>query len=215
MPRFWVNPVHLHFQVLPTWREVLPVFVWPPLIHQPLASMDGCDARRWDRVCLWNASECNSGIHEEWSEHDQEIYEALGQLCQDRVWIHYLNDTLLKFRVDIDFLHFCFGVFCVRNPRLEGDDWPTFTPQNQEYVTLNYYHPVQKKMLRANECHLWKKLLPKIQEVSGLYSLTHTHMYTFIHFVATWICAKKRHEILWQKYSLNTTQRPWYPVFQP
>ncbi|KAF7664147.1 hypothetical protein LDENG_00187490 [Lucifuga dentata] len=52
------------------------------------------------------------------------------------------------------------------NPQLEGDAWPMFTPKNQEYVTLNYNHPEQKRMMRANECHLWNKLMPKIQEVS-------------------------------------------------
>ncbi|XP_075994473.1 cholinesterase-like [Genypterus blacodes] len=52
------------------------------------------------------------------------------------------------------------------NPQLEGSDWPKFTPQNQEYITLNFNNPVQKRMLKATECHLWRKLLPKIQEIS-------------------------------------------------
>ncbi|XP_062275007.1 acetylcholinesterase-like [Scomber scombrus] len=52
------------------------------------------------------------------------------------------------------------------NPGIDGALWPIFTPANQEYVTLNYNHPEQKKMMRAKECHLWKKLIPNIQKVS-------------------------------------------------
>ncbi|KAM3616278.1 uncharacterized protein V6R79_015333 [Siganus canaliculatus] len=52
------------------------------------------------------------------------------------------------------------------DPSINGVKWPVFTPGQQEYVTLNYNHPEQKRMMKANECHLWNKLLPKIQTVS-------------------------------------------------
>ncbi|KAM9359168.1 cholinesterase-like isoform 1-T2 [Symphorus nematophorus] len=52
------------------------------------------------------------------------------------------------------------------NPGIDGATWPVFTPEQQEYVTLNYNHPEQKRMMRAKECHLWNKLAPKIEKVS-------------------------------------------------
>ncbi|KAK5608743.1 hypothetical protein CRENBAI_020957 [Crenichthys baileyi] len=53
------------------------------------------------------------------------------------------------------------------NPGLDGVAWPVFTAERQEYITLNYNLPEQKRMMRAKECHLWKKLLPPIQKTSG------------------------------------------------
>ncbi|XP_047246672.1 acetylcholinesterase-like isoform X3 [Girardinichthys multiradiatus] len=52
------------------------------------------------------------------------------------------------------------------NPGIDGSAWPVFTAERQEYITLNYNHPEQKSMMRAKECHLWKKLLPRIQKTS-------------------------------------------------
>ncbi|KAM9853496.1 cholinesterase-like [Aulostomus maculatus] len=52
------------------------------------------------------------------------------------------------------------------NPGIDGAAWPSFTPEHQEYVTLNYHHPEQRRMMRAKECHLWRKLIPNIQKVS-------------------------------------------------
>lgn len=52
------------------------------------------------------------------------------------------------------------------NPGIDGALWPRFTPEHQEYVTLNYNHPQQKRMLKAKECHLWNKLIPSLQKVS-------------------------------------------------
>ncbi|XP_008283300.1 cholinesterase-like isoform X2 [Stegastes partitus] len=53
------------------------------------------------------------------------------------------------------------------NPGIDGVSWPTFTHENQEYVTLNYRHPEQKRMMRAKECQLWSKFIPQVQSVSG------------------------------------------------
>ncbi|CAJ1065721.1 LOW QUALITY PROTEIN: acetylcholinesterase-like [Xyrichtys novacula] len=52
------------------------------------------------------------------------------------------------------------------NPSIDGAQWPTFTPEQRGYVTLDYNHPQQKRMMRAKECHLWNKVLPGIQKVS-------------------------------------------------
>ncbi|KAM4742246.1 acetylcholinesterase-like [Anableps anableps] len=52
------------------------------------------------------------------------------------------------------------------NPGLDGAAWPVFTSERQEYITLNYNHPEQKRMMRAKECHFWNKLLPQIQKTS-------------------------------------------------
>uniref|UniRef100_A0A7N8XT93 Carboxylic ester hydrolase n=1 Tax=Mastacembelus armatus TaxID=205130 RepID=A0A7N8XT93_9TELE len=53
------------------------------------------------------------------------------------------------------------------NPSFDGANWPVFTPEHQDYITLNYNHPEHKTMLKAEDCHLWNKLIPQIQEVSG------------------------------------------------
>ncbi|XP_013868296.1 acetylcholinesterase [Austrofundulus limnaeus] len=51
------------------------------------------------------------------------------------------------------------------NPQIDGA-WPVFTSEQQEYITLNYNHPEQRRMMRATECQLWNKLLPQIQKTS-------------------------------------------------
>ncbi|XP_029373546.1 cholinesterase-like [Echeneis naucrates] len=52
------------------------------------------------------------------------------------------------------------------NPRIDGVDWPAVTPDQQDYITLNYNPPENKTMMRAQECHLWYKLIPKVQSLS-------------------------------------------------
>ncbi|XP_035535867.1 acetylcholinesterase-like [Morone saxatilis] len=52
------------------------------------------------------------------------------------------------------------------NPSIDGANWPEFTPELQEYVTLNSNHPEQKSMMKVKECHLLSKLMPKIDKVS-------------------------------------------------
>lgn len=52
------------------------------------------------------------------------------------------------------------------NPGIDGAQWPAFTQEHQEYVTLNHHQPQLKKMMRAKECQLWNKFIPKIQSVS-------------------------------------------------
>ncbi|AWO99212.1 putative acetylcholinesterase-like [Scophthalmus maximus] len=52
------------------------------------------------------------------------------------------------------------------DPGIDGVQWPAFTPQQQEYVTLNTNPPEPKTMMRAQECQLWNKLIPRIQRVS-------------------------------------------------
>ncbi|XP_023258749.1 acetylcholinesterase-like isoform X1 [Seriola lalandi dorsalis] len=52
------------------------------------------------------------------------------------------------------------------NPGIDGANWPVFTPEKQDYVTLNYNPPEHKTMMKAQECRLWNKLLPNVQRVS-------------------------------------------------
>ncbi|XP_037533975.1 acetylcholinesterase-like [Nematolebias whitei] len=52
------------------------------------------------------------------------------------------------------------------NPEIDGATWPLFTSEQQEYITLNYHHPVQRRMMRVTECQLWNKILPQIQKNS-------------------------------------------------
>ncbi|XP_018536669.1 acetylcholinesterase [Lates calcarifer] len=52
------------------------------------------------------------------------------------------------------------------NLKIDGANWPAFTPDQQHYVTLNTYPPQKKTMLKAHECHLWTKLLPNLQRAS-------------------------------------------------
>ncbi|XP_029028211.1 cholinesterase-like [Betta splendens] len=52
------------------------------------------------------------------------------------------------------------------NPGGDGVNWPAFTAERQEYITLNCNPPEQKRMLRAKECELWNKLLPDIQRTA-------------------------------------------------
>ncbi|XP_041850448.1 acetylcholinesterase-like [Melanotaenia boesemani] len=53
------------------------------------------------------------------------------------------------------------------NPEIYSATWPRFTASQQEYITLNYNHPEQKRMMKAEKCQLWNKLLPQIQNTSN------------------------------------------------
>uniref|UniRef100_A0A3B3UY59 Carboxylic ester hydrolase n=2 Tax=Poecilia latipinna TaxID=48699 RepID=A0A3B3UY59_9TELE len=53
------------------------------------------------------------------------------------------------------------------NPKFKGGDWPLFKANTQEYLSLNDDSTGVKKMLKANECHLWNNLFPKLQNMSG------------------------------------------------
>lgn len=57
-------------------------------------------------------------------------------------------------------------MFFDRNPGIDGD-WPTFTDEKQEYVTLNTNAPEGKMRLKAKVCQLWNNFLPKIQKATG------------------------------------------------
>ncbi|XP_029302493.1 LOW QUALITY PROTEIN: acetylcholinesterase-like [Cottoperca gobio] len=76
------------------------------------------------------------------------------------------------------------------NPGIDGANWPVFTPEQQEYVTLNYNHPEQNRMMRAKECHFWDTLMPKVQKVSDdllscvkANGMIHHCNYTFLLFL--------------------------------
>ncbi|KAJ4935399.1 hypothetical protein JOQ06_016935 [Pogonophryne albipinna] len=51
----------------------------------------------------------------------------------------------------------------VGNPGLVGASWPVFTPEKQEYVTLNFNDPEQRNMISAKESYFWNELIPKVQ----------------------------------------------------
>uniref|UniRef100_A0A087Y3R1 Carboxylic ester hydrolase n=1 Tax=Poecilia formosa TaxID=48698 RepID=A0A087Y3R1_POEFO len=54
------------------------------------------------------------------------------------------------------------------NPKFKGGDWPLFKANTQEYLSLNDDSTGVKKMLKANECHLWNNLFPKFQNMSDI-----------------------------------------------
>ncbi|XP_062242688.1 acetylcholinesterase-like [Platichthys flesus] len=61
-------------------------------------------------------------------------------------------------------------------PGIDGSNWPTFNPQQQGYVTLNYSPPEHRTMMKPQECQLWKKLIPSLQRVSDdLQSCVHAN----------------------------------------
>ena len=51
----------------------------------------------------------------------------------------------------------------LRDPSLEGSVWPPFSPEQQEYVTLNADSPQTHRKLRAQQCKFWDSFLPKLQ----------------------------------------------------
>ena len=55
----------------------------------------------------------------------------------------------------------------VRDPGIDGANWPTFTPQQQDHVTLNYNRPEHRTMMKPQECQLWNKIIPGLQRISG------------------------------------------------
>ncbi|XP_037124588.1 acetylcholinesterase-like [Syngnathus acus] len=52
------------------------------------------------------------------------------------------------------------------NPGIDGVAWPLFTPEGQEYFTLNSDLPEKRSMMRAKDCYLWNKVMPGIQKIS-------------------------------------------------
>ncbi|XP_023206732.1 acetylcholinesterase-like isoform X2 [Xiphophorus maculatus] len=74
-----------------------------------------------------------------------------------------------------------FGAFARSgNPGFKGGEWPLFTADTQEYVTLNDDTRRVKKRLKANECHLWHNLMPKYQQLSD--SLTQCTSSGIVHY---------------------------------
>uniref|UniRef100_A0A3P8YC05 Carboxylic ester hydrolase n=1 Tax=Esox lucius TaxID=8010 RepID=A0A3P8YC05_ESOLU len=53
------------------------------------------------------------------------------------------------------------------NPSIEKEDWPLFTLDLQEYITLNSAPPMIQRKLAANQCQLWTNFLPKLQNATG------------------------------------------------
>ncbi|KAM9452560.1 acetylcholinesterase-like isoform 9-T10 [Salvelinus alpinus] len=56
--------------------------------------------------------------------------------------------------------------FAQRNPSIEEGDWPLFTVDQQEYITLNSSPPHTQKRLAAHQCQFWNNFLPKLQDVT-------------------------------------------------
>ncbi|XP_048024406.1 cholinesterase-like isoform X3 [Megalobrama amblycephala] len=54
------------------------------------------------------------------------------------------------------------------DPSVEGADWPLFTLEHQQYVTLNTGLSQTLRMLRAQQCKFWDSFLPKLQCVTAL-----------------------------------------------
>ncbi|KAJ0063495.1 hypothetical protein NL108_002784 [Boleophthalmus pectinirostris] len=52
------------------------------------------------------------------------------------------------------------------NPSIGGAEWPQFTEDKMEYVTLNYQHPEIRSHLKARECRFWTTVVPEIQKIS-------------------------------------------------
>ncbi|XP_030621090.1 cholinesterase-like [Chanos chanos] len=61
------------------------------------------------------------------------------------------------------------------NPSLEDSDWPLFTLEQQEYITLNTSTPKTLRMLRAQQCKFWGSFLPKLQEVTVSFDEVESH----------------------------------------
>ncbi|KAJ8007879.1 hypothetical protein DPEC_G00098760 [Dallia pectoralis] len=53
------------------------------------------------------------------------------------------------------------------NPSIEKEDWPLFTLDQQEYITINSAPPMIQKKLAANQCQFWTNFLPKLQDAIG------------------------------------------------
>lgn len=49
---------------------------------------------------------------------------------------------------------FCFLLF-VRDPSIDEQPWPVFTPESKEYMTLDTHTPERKSKLQAEDCVFW------------------------------------------------------------
>ncbi|KAG7479557.1 acetylcholinesterase-like [Solea senegalensis] len=52
------------------------------------------------------------------------------------------------------------------DPKIDGANWPVFTTDQQNYITLSSNPPQQKTMMKAQECQLWNQLVTTVQRVS-------------------------------------------------
>ncbi|XP_019741631.1 acetylcholinesterase-like [Hippocampus comes] len=73
------------------------------------------------------------------------------------------------------------------NPGIDGAAWPLFTPERQEYFTLNSNLPEKRRMMRAKECYLWNKMMPRIQQFSGDLQACLTANGRMLHFNCTFL----------------------------
>lgn len=177
----WEQQKELHFfvwslshclQVCTSWWKYLYVWVYPPILPQPLAKMDGCHSRRWGSICLWNPPESILWIYRGGSKPEQEDDETLGQLCSDRVCMNTDWSCTISSRLFSSVL-VVFLCFSPRNPSTDKFKWPPLTPENKEYITLNTSPPEIKTHFRAEKCHFWNNIFPQIMNVTGKMSFMH------------------------------------------
>lgn len=71
--------------------------------------------------------------------------------------------------------HLASFFFNVRNPSIDKDKWPLFTPENREYITLNTSLPEKKTKLKAKKCHFWSKIFPQMMSLSGKIHTIYLH----------------------------------------
>lgn len=62
----------------------------------------------------------------------------------------------------------------VRNPGTDGHQWPVFTPEHKEYVTLTTQPLEMKEMLKSDQCHFWNDFISKMLRAGQ--GDTHSHI---------------------------------------
>lgn len=169
---FFVWSLSHCLQVCTSWWKYLYVWVYPPILPQPLAKMDGCHSRLWGSICLWNPPESIPWIYRGGSKPEQEDDETLGQFCSDRVCMNTDWSCTISSRLFSSVL-VVFLCFSPRNPSTDKFKWPPLTPENKEYITLNTSPPEIKTHFKAEKCHFWNNIFPQIMNVTGKMSFIH------------------------------------------
>lgn len=159
-------------KVCTSWWKNLYVWVYPPILPQPLAKMDGCHTHLWDSICLWNPPESIPWIYRGGSKPEQEDDETLGQLCSDRVCMNTDWSCTISSRLFSSVL-VVFLSLSPRNPSTDKFNWPPLTPENKECITLNTSPPEIKTHFKAEKCHFWNNIFPQIMNVTGKMSFIH------------------------------------------
>lgn len=100
-------------------------------------------------------------------------------------------------------------LLCIRNPALDGEEWPEYTKENPIYRIFNAEgdgkHPRENfgKGPMASACAFWNTYLPRLKSWTGMY----IHLMSFIYILSFAMIIDHTHTQKMHPNKLNCTEK--------